>query len=71
MKNLKDWNDVMDYERIEWSLLAQGEPHSRRGAAAHADNVGWELVPSPVPVSREDVVATIEMVLAVAIGSSR
>ena len=56
--------DAEDYTRTERSLLAQGEPHSRRGAAAHTGRVVLEMVASPLPVSRGDVVATIEMVMA-------
>ncbi len=56
--------DEAEYARIERSLLAQGEPHSRRGAAAHGGHVVVELVVSPAPVGRAEVVTTIETVMA-------
>lgn len=55
--------DAEDYGRIEQNLLAQGEPHSRRGAAAHADRVGPGLIADPVPVRRTEIVAAIEAVM--------
>ena len=56
--------DAEDYTRVERGLLAQGEPHSRRGAASRAGRVVLEMVASPLPVRRGDVVATIETVMA-------
>src|SRR5262249_50291324 len=57
-----DTVDEADYARIETSLLAQGEPYSRLGSAAHTVVVG--LVASPEPVGRGEVVTTIETVMA-------
>jgi hypothetical protein len=56
--------DEADYAHIETSLLAQGEPYSRLGAAAHTGHVVMQLTASPVPVGREEVVATIETAMA-------
>ena len=55
--------NVEDYARIERSLLAQGEPHSRRGAAAHGGSLGVQLVANPIPTCRSEIVATIERVM--------
>jgi hypothetical protein len=55
--------DVEDYARIEQSLLAQGEPHSQRGAAAHSGCLDAQLVANPIPVRRGEIVATIERVM--------
>jgi hypothetical protein len=56
--------DEAGYARMERSLLAQGEPYSRRGTAAHSGQPPLELVATPVPIGREGVVATIETVMA-------
>ena len=55
--------DVEDYARVEQSLLAQGEPHSQRGAAAHSGCLDVQLVANPIPVRRGEIVATIERVM--------
>ena len=54
---------VEDYARIEQCLLAQGEPHSQRGAARHNGSLYVQLVPNPTPVRRNEIVATIEQVM--------
>jgi hypothetical protein len=59
-----DTADEADYMRMERNLLAQGEPYSRRGAAAHSGQVSSELVVKPVPVSRGDAVSMIDTVMA-------
>jgi hypothetical protein len=55
--------DVEDYARIEQNLLAQGEPPSRRGAAAHGASLDVQLVANPIPVDIREIVATIERVM--------
>lgn len=56
--------DEADYMRMERNLLAQGEPYSRRGAAAHSGQVSSGLAVKPVPISRRDAVSTIDTVMA-------
>ena len=58
--------DAEDYARVERGLLAQGEPHSRRGAAPRTSGVVLEIIANPLPASRGEAVATIESVMATA-----
>jgi hypothetical protein len=54
---------IEDYVRIEESLLAQGEPYSRRAAAAHGGTPYVQLVAKPISVSKDEIVATIARVM--------
>ncbi len=55
--------DEADYTRMERTLIAQGEPYSKRGAVAHSGQDSSELIVGPVPVSRRDAVSTIDAVM--------
>lgn len=60
-----DTADLDEYERLQNRLLKQGEPYSRRGAAAHGGAVVPQMVAAPVPVTRTEIVSTIQRVMSI------
>jgi hypothetical protein len=59
-----DTADLAEYLNLQEHLLKQGEPHSRRGAAAHGVTVIPQLVPKPAPINRADIVAVVQRVMS-------
>ena len=57
--------DLDEYERLQDQLLQQGDPHSKRGAAAHGSSVVHELVATPLPVTRTEIVSTVQRVMSI------
>ena len=60
-----DAADLDEYERLQDGLLQQGERYSRMGAVARGGAVVPPLVAAPVPVTRTEIVSTMQRVMSI------